>query len=139
MRAFCNTRGDFHMKKTVMDKIIKRKRGQELVTSCSSGYKTSSEKFLYQLCIIWPSLMMDYKVVFELFQKLHLQIYASQFMIPKKLFHFHLSFWIWKGWTVREKITKIWIFPERKELFWWNKTFFIVFEGPLFGKRIKIW
>ena len=25
--------------------------------------------------------MMQYKVVFELFQKLHLQIYASQFMI----------------------------------------------------------
>ena len=39
-----------------------------------------------------------YKSVFELFQKLHLQIYASQFMQHHKLFHFHLSFWIWKVW-----------------------------------------
>ena len=30
-----------------MDKIIKNKRGLELVTSWSSGYETSSEKFLY--------------------------------------------------------------------------------------------
>ena len=57
-----------------------QKRGLELVTSCSLGYETSSEKFLYQLCNIWPSLMMKYKALFELFQKLHLQIYASQFM-----------------------------------------------------------
>ena len=37
-----------------------------------------------------------------------------------KLFHFNLSFWIWKVWKGRE-ITKIWISPERKELFRWNK------------------
>ena len=30
-----------------MDKIIKNKSGLELVTSRSSGYETSSEKFLY--------------------------------------------------------------------------------------------
>ena len=36
-----------------MDKITKNKRGLELVTSRSSGYETSSEKFQ-----IWPSLMM---------------------------------------------------------------------------------
>ena len=41
-----------------------------------------------------------------------------------KLFHFHLSFWIWKLWKGREKITKIWISQERKELFWWNKKHF---------------
>ena len=29
------------------DKVIKNKRGLELVTSRSSGYKTSSQKFLY--------------------------------------------------------------------------------------------
>ena len=32
-----------------MDKVIKNKRGLELVTSPSSGYKTSSQKFLYYL------------------------------------------------------------------------------------------
>ena len=46
------------------------KRGLELVTSCYSGYKTSSEKFHYYLCIIWPSLMMYYKVVFWIILKI---------------------------------------------------------------------
>ena len=32
-----------------MDKVIKNKKGLELVTSRSSGYETSSEKFLYTL------------------------------------------------------------------------------------------
>ena len=31
------------------DKLMKNKRGMELVTSRSSGYKTSLEKFLYYL------------------------------------------------------------------------------------------
>ena len=66
-----------------MDKIIKNKRALELATSHSSGHKTSSEKFLYLLYIIWPSLMIWFKVVLELFQKLHLQIYASQFMTSR--------------------------------------------------------
>ena len=35
------------IKKPLMDKIIKNKSGLELVTSRSSGYETSSEKFLY--------------------------------------------------------------------------------------------
>ena len=63
-----------------MDKVIKNKRGLEIITSPSSGHETSSEKFLYLLCIIWPSLMMSWKAVSELFQKLHLQIYACQIM-----------------------------------------------------------
>ena len=60
-----------------MDKVINNKRGLKLVTSRSSGYEISSVKFLSLLCIIWPSLMMEYEAVFEL---LHLQIYASHFM-----------------------------------------------------------
>ena len=47
---------------------IKNKRGLELVTSHSSGYETSSEKFLYSLYNIWPSLKMKRKAVFELFK-----------------------------------------------------------------------
>ena len=36
--------------------------------------------------------------------------------------------------------TKIWISRERKELFGWNKkTFFIVFEGLLFGEKQKFY
>ena len=41
-----------------MDKVIKNKKGLELVTSLTSGHDTSSEKILYSLYIIWPSLIM---------------------------------------------------------------------------------
>ena len=37
----------FWIQSLFMDKVIKYKRGLELVTGWSSGYKTSSEKFLY--------------------------------------------------------------------------------------------
>ena len=64
-----------------MDKVIKNKRGLVLVTSLSSGHEKSSEKFLSLFVIYYlTNLMMKCKAVFELFQKLHLQIYASQFM-----------------------------------------------------------
>ena len=36
-----------------MDKVIKNKRGLELVTTPSSGHETSSEKLLKSLYIIW--------------------------------------------------------------------------------------
>ena len=120
-----------------MDKVIKIKKGLELVTSCSLGYKTSTEKFLYLLCIMWQSLMMYYEAVFELLQKLHLEIYGSQFM-THKLFHFHLSFWIWKLWKRREKMTKHGISRERKELFRWKKKALKgMFEGLSFGEKKK--
>ena len=37
----------FWTQSILMDKFIKNKRGLELVTNHSSGYETSSEKFLY--------------------------------------------------------------------------------------------
>ena len=58
-----------------MDRIIKNKRGLELVTSRSSGYETSSENLL-AMYYLTKSDDVIYKAVFELFQKLHLQIYA---------------------------------------------------------------
>ena len=42
-----------------MDKVIKNKRGLELVTSRSSGHKTSSEKFLYLLYIYYLTKIDD--------------------------------------------------------------------------------
>ena len=44
-----------------------------------------------------------------------------------KLFHFYLSFRIWKVWKGREKIAKNWKTRERKELFRWNKKHFPLF------------
>ena len=58
---------------------MKNKRSLELVTSHSTGYKTSSEKILYWLYYL-TKFDDVIKAVFELFQKLNLQIYASQFM-----------------------------------------------------------
>ena len=86
-----------------MDKVIKNKRGLELVTSRSSGHKTKSEKFLYSLYIIWPSLMMW----FLSFSK----NYICKFMYLSSwhhiLFHFHLTFWIWNLWKGRGKTQKL--------------------------------
>ena len=50
----------FELSPFLMDKVIKNKRGLELVPSCSPGHEASSEKFLYLLYtyIIWQSLMM---------------------------------------------------------------------------------
>ena len=48
----------FRTQSLLMDKVIKNKRGLELVPSRSPGHETSSEKFLYSLYIIWQSLMM---------------------------------------------------------------------------------
>ena len=70
---------------------------------------------LYWLHIVW-------RFVFELFEKLHLQIYASQFMtswiIPLPFALLDLES------LERGKITKIWISQEWKELFRWNKRHF---------------
>ena len=61
-----------------MGKVVKNNTGLELVTSWSSGYETF-KKMTLLVKYIGTSLML-YKAVFELFQKLHPQIYRSQFM-----------------------------------------------------------
>ena len=108
-----------------MDNIIKNKRGLELVAIRSWSHEISSEKFIHSLYIIWPSLMMQCNV-FELFQKLHLQIYACQFMaswiIPLPFVLLNLEIVEEKG-----KITKNWISQEQKELFGSNKKHFSQF------------
>ena len=79
---------------------------------------------------------MQCKAVFESFQKLHLQIYKSQFMTsyisPLPLALLNLES------VEREIITKIWISPEKKKNPDEIKTFFIVFKGLSFGEKIKI-
>ena len=58
---------------------MKNKRGLELVTSRSSGYKASPEISLLVMYYL-TSLMMQYKVVFELFQNLNFLINDIKFM-----------------------------------------------------------
>ena len=69
-------------------------------------------------------------MVFGLFQKLHLLIYASQFLISK-LFHFYLSFWIGKVWKGKKLQNFEYLENENNFL---AKT---VFEGLPFGEKIK--
>ena len=38
-----------------------------------------------------------------------------------------------------DEYTQIWISRELKELFWWNKKYFSVFEGLSFGEILKYW
>ena len=100
----------FSTQSLLMPKAIKNKRSLELVTSRSSDYKTSSEKFIYLSYIIWPSLVTKCKAVFELFQKLHLQIYANQFFTSICT----VEFGLWKG---RGKIQKIEYLENEKSFF----------------------
>ena len=135
--------------------IIKNKRALELVTNCSSGYKTSSQIFLYYvlyiiiliICLIIFFISLFFIIILSdqvwwynikwFFS--YSKNYTCKFLQVNswhKLFHFHLSFWFCKV----GKITQIWISSEWKELCRWNKkTFFIVFEGLWFIKKIKIW
>ena len=109
-----------------MDKIIKNKKGLELVTNCSSGYETNSENSFvnYELSdhIWWYN-----KIKFLSYSKNYTCKLMQANSWHHKLFHCHMSFWIWKVWKGREKITKIWIPWEWKELFWWNKKHFLYF------------
>ena len=73
-------------------------------------------------------------MVVGLFQKLHMQIYASQFMtskiIPLPFVLLYLESVERKG-----KNTKVWISWDQKELFRLNKKHFIFFGS----EKIKNW
>ena len=79
-----------------MDKIIKNKSFLELVTSRSSGYKTSSENSFISYVLsdqVWWYIMKR----FLSYTKNHIWKFM-QANLWHKLFYFHLSFWIWEVW-----------------------------------------
>ena len=105
----------FQTQSHVMDKVISNKRGLKLVTSCSSVYETNSVKS--SLCYILSDQVWWCNVKQFLS---YCKNWICKFMQVNswhKLFNFHLSFWIWKVWKGREKISKDWISWEWKELF----------------------
>ena len=104
----------FLIQSLLMDKVIKNKRGLELGTSRSSGHKTSSEKLLYSLHIIWPILMMQILSA-NLCKSIHDIVNYSISICPLES---------GKCGKEAKKITKIWISREWKELFRWNKKHF---------------
>ena len=118
-----------------MDKVIKNKRGLELVTSCSSGHKTSSEKFLCYILsdqVWWCNVKQ-----FLSYSKNYICKFMQGSSWHHKLFHFHLFFWIWKGWKGREKIIKSEYLENEKSFLSEIKN--IVFKGLAFGEKIQIW
>ena len=74
--------------------------------------------FIY-VANIWPSFMMY--IMYISFWWVIPEIKSENLCIQvnswhHKLFHFHLSLWIWKVWKGTKRITKTWISRERKEL-----------------------
>ena len=77
-----------------IDKVIRNKRGLELVSSCSSGHKQVQENCY--ICYILSDQVWwcNVKQFLSYFKN-----YICKFMQGNswhKLFHFHFSFWIWK-------------------------------------------
>ena len=73
----------------------------------------NSEKFLFKLCIIWPSFSKNY--IADLCKPFHDIINYSTSVCP---------FESGKFGKEGKKITKIWISREQKKLFRWNKKHF---------------
>ena len=90
-----------------MDKVIKNKRGLELVNSRSSGYETNSQKFLYSY-VLFDQVWWCNITRFLSYSKNH--ACKLNFMQVNswhhKSFLFHLTFRIWKKWKRRRKLQK---------------------------------
>ena len=105
----------FQPQSLLMDKVIKNKRGLDLVTSRSSSYETSSEDYFISYILshhVWWYIIKQ----FLSYSKNNIYKFMQANLWHHKLFHFHLSVSIWKLWKGREKITKIWISWKRKAL-----------------------
>ena len=116
-----------------MDKVIKHKRGLELVTSLSSGHKTSSENSVIRFILsdqVWWCNVKQFLT--------HSKNCIWKFMQVNswhKSFHFYLPLPIWKVWKGREKITKIRISENEKSFLDEIKN---IFHRLSFGEKIKI-
>ena len=80
-----------------MDKLIESKRGLELESSRSSGYKASSSNSFISYVLadqVWWCNIMQ----FLSYSKNYICKFMQANSWHHKLFHFHLSFLIWKVW-----------------------------------------
>ena len=81
--------------------------------------------------------MIQYKIVLELFQKLHSRIHASQFVhdivnYPTFIYHIESD----KCGKKEIKLQQ-YEYLKKKKVFRWNKKFFIVFERLSLVKKKK--
>ena len=111
----------FQTKSLLMYKVSKNKRGLELV---ALQVTTQVQKKSFICYILSDQAWWCNVKQFLSYSKNYTWKFMQVNSWHHKLFHFHLSFWIWKVWKGREKVIKIWIFREQKELFKWNKKHF---------------
>ena len=113
-----------------------KKKDLELMTSHSSGYKTSSEKCLYDWCITWQVWWRNVKLFFSYSKN---YIYRFKQATHDKLLHFHLSLWIWKVWKGREKLQKFeYLQKERSILDEIKSIFCSIWRSIIWWKNKKI-
>ena len=85
------------------------------MTIRTSGHKTISEKAVISYVVSDQVWWCNIKR-FLSYSKNYICKFLQASPWHHKLFYFHLSIWIWKVWKVKEKITKLWISQEQKEL-----------------------
>ena len=114
--------------------------GQNYQKQRGSG---SSDQSLFRLrnqfrkiTLVVMYYLTKFDAVFELFQKLHLLIYASQLM-TYKLFHSCCPFEFEKCGKERKKLQKFEYLENEESFLDEIKTFFMVFEWLSFGEKIK--
>ena len=119
-----------------MNKVAKRKRGLELVTSCFSGYKTQVQKNSFISYILSDQIWWCNIKRCLIYSKNYICIFMEA-NLWHKLFHFHLSFWIWEVWKGRKKLQKFEYLENEKSfldeiknifhsfwraIIWWKKS-----------------
>ena len=116
----------FWAQSLLMDEIIKNKRGLELVIVRLQVMKQVHKNFF--ISYILPDQVWRFNIKqFLSYSKNCTWKLMQTNSWQHKLFHFHLSFWIWKVWKGRGEITKTWISRKRKEFFRSNKKHFSQF------------
>ena len=99
-----------------------QKRGLELVTSCSSGYEISSQKFLYYKLseqVWWGNVNW-----FLSYYKNYTWKFMQANSWHHKFFHVHSSFWIWKVRKRRGKLQKFEYFENKRSFLYEMKNIF---------------
>ena len=105
----------FQTQSLLMDIIIKNKRGLELVTSHSSQVTKEVQKYSFIRYILSDQVWWCNVKQFLIYSKNYVCKFMQANWWHHKLFHFNLSFLIWKLWKERKTITKIWISWEWKD------------------------
>ena len=135
---------------SVNNKIIKNKRGLELVTLTLQVTKQIQKNSFIPSCLSILYCVLPDQVwwcnikCFLSYSKNYISNFMQANSWHHELLHFHLSSWIWKVWKMRERITKLEylkneksFFNEMKNIFysfwraiiWWKNKNFIKNSG----------